>query len=243
MLKLSRGDYKSLKEIEGNMEKPNKKTINELSSLDIIYKKSKGSYMDNIDIENEKDGKLIKRIKKKFEIENDEVVKFMPQFIFAKNLRIILKDRNIKHIEFEQKYGLGEKMLSKYINGHQFPDFTIMCKIAYGLDMSVYQLLDMSKFTSLPIEKINKKIGLSEKSIKNLFMLQHNVKECNEITDDIPVSNQHRVKLDIFNSFIEDNMEFLKFLNCLEQYTKLKNNQENNQDINNKLLRIRKKID
>lgn len=248
MLKSSKGDYKELEKLEGNMENPNKKAIEELSSFDKIYEQSYGDYIDNLDIEKEEDGKLIERIADKFNIENYQIVKFMPQYIFAKNLRIIVKDRKINHAEFEEKYGLGAKMLSKYINGHQFPDFTIMCKIAYGLDMSVYQLLEMSKFTSLPVEEINKITGLSENSLRVLFMLQHNTTEFEELTDDIPISKTNKAKLDIFNSFIEDNVNFFKFLNHLEQYTKLKERarkEKNNckEDIKSQLLRTKRRYD
>lgn len=236
-----------MKKLEGNLENPNKKAIKELSWLDDMYEKGYGHWLDDLDIENEKDEKLIERIREKFKVEKDETIKFMPQYIFAKNLRIIVEDRKIKHTEFEEKYGLGAKMLSKYINGHQFPNLTVMCKIAYGLDMSVYQLLGMSKFTSLPAEEINNKIGLSEKAMKILFMLRHNIGECNELTDDVPVSNQHKIKLDIFNSFIEDNVNFLKFLNCLEQYTRLKEQLKNiekdeDEEIKYKLLRITRRV-
>lgn len=248
MLESSKGDYKEQKKLEGNFERPNKKAIEELSKLDEIYEKSYWNIKDNLDIEEEKDRILIERIADKFNIENYQIVKFMPQYIFAKNLRIIVKDRKINQAEFEKKYGLAPKMLSKYINGHQFPDFTIMCKIAYGLDMSVYQLLEMSEFTSLPVEEINNITGLSEKAMRVLFMLQHNTTECGELTNDISISKTNKAKLDIFNSFIEDNVNFFDFLNHLEQYTKLKEKVRKNknncrEDIKSQLLRLKRRYD
>lgn len=262
MLESSKGNYKELEKIQGNLERGKKDGIKELEKkgeLDKIYEKGLGNYKDDIDREEEIDSYLTQRVKEYFKIKDDNIVKFMPQFIFAKNLRIIIKDRNVNQSEFERKYGLGKKMLSKYINGHQFPDFTIMCKIAYGLDISIYQLLEMSKFTSLPVEEINKITGLSERAMRILFMLKHNTPECGELTNDIPISKVNEAKLDIFNSFIEDNVHFLKFLNCLEQYTKLKCQlkkvekdedeetkkeiRKKNKQIKYKLLRNRRRID
>ena len=262
MLESSKGDYKELEKIQGNFERGEKDGIKELEEegeLDKIYEVALGNYKGDIDREEDDDESLIQRVKDYFSIEDDNIVKFMPQFVFAKNLRRRIKDRNVNQAEFERKYGLGKKMLSKYINGHQFPDFTVMCKIAYGLDISIYQLLEMSKFTSLPVEEINKITGLSEKAMRILFMLQHNTTECGELTNDIPVSKTNKVKLDIFNSFIEDNVNFLSFLNRLEQYTKLKSQlkkvendedeeikrkiRKNNKEIHYKLLRIKRRID
>ena len=261
MLQSSKSNNKKSKNKEGNFE-PGKRMIEENidkePTMEEIFDIATNYYLDSIDIEREEDSKLKERLKKLLKIEDDNIVIFTPQFIFAKNLRIIIKDKRINQNEFEEKYKLGKKMLSKYINGHQFPDINTMCKIAYGLNMSVYQLLSMSQFTSMPVDEINKITGLSEKAMWVLFSLHHNNPECEELTNSIPVSNVHKMKIDIFNSLIEDNANFLNFLSRLEQYTKLKSKlqkiekeddeytkkekKKNNREIKDKLLRIKRRI-
>lgn len=229
MLKSSKSIFEELKELEGNFKRGNKKDIKELNertALDESYEEFFSKYIENKEIEEEADKKLIENIKKHFNVKDEKIIIFMPQFIFAKNLRIILEDRKINQKQFEEDNELGEKMLSKYKNGHQFPDLTVMCKIAYGLDMTIYQLLDMSKFTSLPVQEINQITGLSEGAMRILFKLQHNTNEDVELTNNTPISKVNKAKLDIFNSFIEDNVNFLDFLKCLEQYSRLKAKQE-----------------
>ena len=113
MLQSSKSNNKKSKNKEGNFE-PGKRMIEENidkePTMEEIFDIATNYYLDSIDIEREEDSKLKERLKKLLKIEDDNIVIFTPQFIFAKNLRIIIKDKRINQNEFEEKYKLGKKM-------------------------------------------------------------------------------------------------------------------------------------
>lgn len=230
-----------LKSVESN-----KKSLEELQEL---YEQALLTYNTENDIEDEKDTELIERIKEVYNIEdNDFKITCLPQFIFAKRFRNILNIRKLKGIEAQELVGIRKETISKYKNGYEYPSIDTILKIAKRLQISPYYLLGLSKYTTLESTTINELLGLSEDSMKILFMLQHNIGECEELTDDVPISNQNKLKLHIFNSFIEDNVNFLKFLCCIEQYTKLKetvrkDKNVDKENIKSQLLRTKRRYD
>ncbi len=227
-------------------DKSNKKSLEELPEL---YQQAEITYMTEKDIEEEKDAELIERIKEIYNIEDSDFkIMSMPQFIFAKNFRKILNDRKLTGIEAQELLGIRKETISKYKNGHEYPSIDTILKIAKSFQVSPYYFLGLSRYMTLEADEINRILGLSEKSMKILFMLQHNIGECEELTDDVPISTQNKVKLDILNSFIEDNVNFLKFLCRLERYAKLKEILRKDKDvdketINSQLLRTKRRYD
>ena len=112
MLQSSKSDNKKLKKEEGNFETGKRmieENIDKEPTMEEIFDIATNYYLDSIDIEREEDSKLKERLKKLLKIEDDNIVIFTPQFIFAKNLRIIIKDKRINQNEFEEKYKLGKK--------------------------------------------------------------------------------------------------------------------------------------
>lgn len=231
MLKSVKSDKKSLEELQG------------------LYEQALLTYNTENDIEDERDTNLIERIKEVYNIEDSDFkITCLPQFIFAKRFRNILDTRKLKGIEAQELLGIRKETISKYRNGYEYPSIDTILKIAQRLRVSPYYLLGLSRYMTLETDEINRILGLSEKSMKILFMLQHNIGECEELTDDVPISNQNKAKLDIFNSFIEDNVNFLKFLCCIERYANLKEiaRKDENVDkekIKSQLLRTKRRYD
>jgi transcriptional regulator with XRE-family HTH domain len=214
-----------LKSVESNNKK--------LEELDDLYKQAVLTNNTEKDIEDEADRELIDKIKEVYKIEDDDFkIVSMPQFIFAKRFRTILNDRQLNGVDAEEKLGIRAETISKFKNGRQYPSIDTILKIAKPLKISPYYLLGLTNYITLQVDEINRLIGLSEKSMKILFMLNHNVGECEELTDNVPVSNQNKGKLDILNSLIEDNTNFLEFLSCLEQYARLKEIEKQTQNSN-----------
>jgi transcriptional regulator with XRE-family HTH domain len=214
-----------LKSVESNNKK--------LEELDDLYKQAVLTNNTEKDIEDEADRELIDKIKEVYKIEDDDFkIVSMPQFIFAKRFRTILNDRQLSGVKAEEKLEIRAETISKFKNGRQYPSIDTILKIAKKLQISPYYLLGLTNYMTLQVDEINRLIGLSEKSMKILFMLNHNVGECEELTDNVPVSNQNKGKLDILNFLIEDNTNFLEFLSCLEQYARLKEIEKQTQNSN-----------
>ena len=231
MLKSNQGNKKSLEEFEN------------------LYEQAVLTHITKEDIENEKDENLIQRIKDVYEIDDDDFkIISLPQYIFAKRFRTLLEDKKLSGKEAEDLLGIKKETISKYKHGHEYPSINTILKIAKKLQVSPYYLLGLSRYMTLETDEINRILGLSEKSMKILFMLHHDIGECEELTDNVPISNQHKGKIDIFNSFIEDNINFIKFLCCIEQYSNLKKLARENKDnckenIKSQLLRFKGRYD
>lgn len=224
-------------------EESNRKKLEDVEEL---YNQAELTTMnwDELD-EAEADQKLIETIKEEYKIEDDDFkIISMPQFIFAKRFRTILKDWNLKGTEAETFLGIRKETISKYRNGREYPSTDTILKIAKKFQISPYYFWGLSNYSTIEAQEINRMLGLSEKSMKILFMLQHNVPECEELTDNVEISECNRVKLDIFNSFIEDNTNFFKLLNYFEYYAKQKEEIRKNknncrEDIKKQLLGLK----
>lgn len=231
------------------MLKSNESNKKNLEELENIYEQALLTYNESISsmgIEREQDEKLIEKIKEVYNIEDENYkIVSMPQFIFAKRFRTILKDRNLKGEEVVEKLGLSKSTISKYKNGDEFPSINTILEIAKRLKVSPYYLLGLSNYMTLETDEINRILGLSEKSMKILFMLNNNVAECKEITDKVFSSNENKGKIDVLNCFIENNVDFIEFLSCLEKYANIneKMKQTKNKKLKAQLLRFKRRID
>ena len=211
-------------------EESNRKKLEEREDL---YKKAELTTSWYEMEEEEEDRKLIDNIKSVYKIEDDDFkIISMPQFIFAKRFRNILKDWHLKGEEAESFLDMSKATISRYKNGDEYPGTDTILKLAKKFHVTPYYFWGLSNHTTIEAELINEMLGLSEKAMKNLFMLQHNVPECEELTDNVPISNQNRRKLNILNFLIEDNINFLKFLRYIEYYVELKEKMQRDMDIN-----------
>lgn len=231
------------------MLKSNESNKKSLEEIENIYEQALLTYNESISdmgSEKEDDEKLIENIKKVYNIEDEDFkILSMPQFIFAKRFRTILKDRNLKGKKAVEELDLKKETISRYRNGDEYPSIDTILKIAKRLKISPYYLLGLSNYMTLETDEINRILGLSEKSMKFLFMLNHNVEECEEITDKVPISNENKGKIDILNRFIENNIDFIEFLSCLEKYAKIneKMKQTKNKRLREQLLRFKRRVD
>lgn len=231
------------------MLKSNESNKKSLEELENIYEQALLTYKESISndgIEKEEDEKLIEKIKEVYNIEDENYkIVSMPQFIFAKRFRTILKDRKLKGKKAVEELDLKKETISRYRNGDEYPSIDTILKIAKRLKISPYYLLGLSNYMTLETDEINRILGLSEKSMKFLFMLNHNVEECEEITDKVPISNENKGKIDILNRFIENNIDFIEFLSCLEKYAKIneKMKQTKNKRLREQLLRFKRRVD
>ena len=218
MLKSGKSNNKNLKDI--NRQNKERREKENLEELDEEYNDI--NYYTQKDIEEEKDIDLIEKLRDVYKMENvdEEIIRTMKEFTFPKKFRELT--REITGKTCQELLGISAGTFSKFKKGDTFPSDSTIKKLAKKLSVSQEYLLGQTEYTIPKVEEINKMTGLSEKALKIFFMLNHNIGECKELTDNVPVSNQNIEKLNVLNSFIEDNVKFLKFLSCLEQYSKLK---------------------
>lgn len=215
-----------------------------MSELDDLLENSYLNYSTEQDIQDELDDKLEKKIRQLYNMEDVDksIIRSQPQFIFAKKLRTILKDRNIKGIDSQELFGITPGTLSKYINGSTFPKQKEIARIANALKISTSYFTSDTDITSFSAQEINKAIGLSENAICSLYKLYHNVEEFNEVDDNIPPCEEKKEFLEIFSLFLSNYSNFCEFLTYQRQYVKTKqeiNEFNNNKDkgLNDKLQR------
>ena len=207
-------------------------------------------YMEEIDQnynEYEEDKRIIRNLKKNYDLKNvdEDVIRNMKEFKFPKRFGELT--RYIDGKNCENMLEITPETFSRYKNGSLFPRDNMLKRLAKKLNVSVKYLLGETDITTSKAEEINRITGLSEKAQKVLFMLNHNIGECDELTDKVPISDINKNKLNVFNSLIEDHINFTNFLSRLEQYSKFKNklknvkkdDEENKKEINLQLLAIK----
>ena len=207
-----------------------KKSLEEVPEL---YRQAELTYNTEKDIISEKDEKLIAKIKEVYKLEDSDFkITSMVQFIFAKRFRTITDDLKINGNNVKEILGITKETFSRYRTGAVFPDMNSILNLAKELQTSPQYLLGLSRYTIIEAEEIKRLIGLSEKSTEILLNLKQDF------------DNQKVNKLEFLNLFIEDEANFLKTLNCLEQYSNLKEKamkNENNcrEDIKKQLLGLK----
>lgn len=184
----------------------------------------KSEFKSKIDIQNEKDEKLIETIKNNYNINDvsDSTITASQRYIFAKRLRIICNDLKIKGVDFENVFDIPQETMNRFLNGTRFPSDNMIIRIAKALYISPRYLLGLTDFSSFTAEEVNKAIGLNENAIRNLYMLHHDTEEMRELSDSIPPSDKYASLLSIFSDFIGDFSNFNSFLTYIKRYVDIK---------------------
>lgn len=144
------------------------------------------------------------------------------QYEFSKRLNIILAEWNYTNAEFATYTELSEPSISNYVTGKRIPRTNELEKIASKLCVSTDYLLGKTDCITFSAQEINKIIGLSEKAMKILAMLNHDLEEIQDLMDPMEVSTVNKNKLKIFSSFIADMPNFSMFLTQIENYVRVK---------------------
>lgn len=150
---------------------------------------------------------------------------------FSKRFSSLLKTLNLTNFQFATKCGISTGSVSNYRTGKRIPEGDELEKIAKTLNITSDYLLGYTDCISYSAKEVNKMLGLSEKAMKSLFMILHDVLEVEDITDNKEISEVNKSKLKVFSKFIEDFPNFYKFLIYLEQYKKIQKEIEKTDDI------------
>ena len=129
--------------------------------------------------------------------------------------------------EITEKTGISPASITQYKNGTNLPKGEILESLAKYFNVSSNYLLGKSDTPTYTFEDINKKTGLSQKSIETLYRLQHNCfEEDINITEDKMIDNHYSSQLEILNLLLEDSEKLIKLLNDIKAY------KENNKKLN-----------
>ena len=114
--------------------------------------------------------------------------------------------------EITEKTGISPASITQYKNGTNIPKGDILEKLANYFNVSSNYLLGKSDTPTYTFEDINKKTGLSQKSIETLYKLQHDCfDEHIDITEEKEISNHNSSYLNILNKETKDKREKLDF--------------------------------
>lgn len=144
------------------------------------------------------------------------------RYDFAIRLNELLTDKEKDQENFAKNVNISVGSLSNYRNGTREPTLTTLVKMANELDVSVDYLTGKSDCPDYKIEKINKKIGLSQKAIKTLYKLQHEYFEFHEdfevdIEENRKISKRYQGELEILSSIIADSMNLIDLLRSMKE--------------------------
>lgn len=165
------------------------------------------------------------------------------QYEFSRRFNTILVNGNYKNKEFATYAELSESSVSNYAKGYRIPDTNELERIARKVCVTTDYLLGRTDCLTFSAQEINNIIGLSEKAMKNLAMVNHNIEEIQDLMDPMEVSTVNKNKLYIFSSFIANMPDFSTFLTQIENYVWIKqkinetNNAEEKDILEDKVLR------
>lgn len=145
------------------------------------------------------------------------------RYDFAIRLNELLTDKEKDQENFAKTVNISVGSLSNYRNGTREPTLTTLVKMANELDVSVDYLTGKSECPDYKIQKINKKIGISQPSIEALYRIQHEYFELEEnfevnIEEKRKISKTYQEELQILSQIIEENICLLDLLHSIKKY-------------------------
>lgn len=147
------------------------------------------------------------------------------RYDFAIRLNDLLKDNEIDQDKFADDIGIAVGSVSNYRKGIREPSLTVLKKMADKLDVSTDYLLGKSKCPNYDFDDTNKKIGLSQQALEELYKFQHDITKFQkdekvDIKKDMPISDMHKDLLKRLSQMIENSGHLYFLFDAIEQYIK-----------------------
>lgn len=138
------------------------------------------------------------------------------RYNFAIRLNDLLKEKGIDQDKFANDIDISVGSLSNYRKGTREPSLTVLEKMANKLEVSSDYLVGKSECPNYDFDDINKKIGLSQQALEELYKFQHDISKFHEdekvdIKRDMTISDMHKDLLKRLSQMIE-NSGYLYFL-------------------------------
>ncbi len=156
---------------------------------------------------------------------------------FKNNFNKLLKEKGFTQTKFAEYSKISTGSISKFAKGESIPKKSILEIIAKSLDVDSDYLIGKNQCPNYSCEDINKKLGLSQKAIEELYKMQHdygifdeNVADI-DITEERKIRNTYSKKLQILSSIIEESAELFWVLDAIEKYDLEKEKLSKTEDI------------
>lgn len=163
------------------------------------------------------------------------------RYEFSMRLNELLAEKQIDQVVFAKKLNISNGSIFNYRNGKREPSLTTLVKMANELDVSVDYLAGKSNCPNYKLEKINEKIGLSQKAIENLYKLQHDYCLFQDVEIDIEekreISKQYKKHISILNLILEDDVNLFWMIDSIKKYI------EKSNKLYNEIKELKKKGD
>lgn len=145
------------------------------------------------------------------------------RYNFAIRLNDLLKEKEIDQDKFADDIGISSGCLSNYRKGIREPSLTVLEKIANKLEVSSDYLVGKSECPNYDFDDINKKIGLSQQALEELYKFQHDITKFHEdekvdIKKYMPISEEHRKLLQRLSEMIENSGHLYFLFESIENY-------------------------
>lgn len=176
--------------------------------------------------------------------------------IFGDRFNTLLKEKGFTQEKYSKYSGISTGAISQFARGNSLPKKSTLEVIAKSFGVSSDYLIGKSDVPTYSIDDINKKIGLSENAIKELYKLQHNIELIDnndnivdvDITKEIEISKVHSKKLELLSLIIENSGYLFFVLDIIEKYKEKMEELENTKekikimDLNEEIEEIENKI-
>lgn len=145
------------------------------------------------------------------------------RYNFAIRLNDLLKKKGIDQEKFAKDIEIGVGTLSNYRKGIREPSLTILEKMADKLDVSTDYLSGKSECPNYDFDDINKKIGLSQQALEELYKFQHDITKFHEdqkvdIKREMPISDMHKDLLKRLSQMVENSGQLYFLFDSIERY-------------------------
>lgn len=131
-------------------------------------------------------------------------------------------EKNMKQEELAEKLHIKRDLLSRYENNSRTIPPDILRNISKILNVSTDYLLGLSEYIKYPAEEIHKMLGLSENAMENLYSLQHECEEVEDLNDEKEISETFRRQLNALNLLLSDKRNLPSILNGVIYYIEKK---------------------
>lgn len=131
-------------------------------------------------------------------------------------------EKNMKQEELAKKLNIKRDLLSRYENNSRAIPPDVLRDISKILNVSADYLLGLSDYIKYPAEEIHKMLGLSENAMENLYSLQHECEEVEDLNDEMKISETFRRQLNTLNLMLSDKRNLPSILNGAMNYIEKK---------------------
>ena len=149
------------------------------------------------------------------------------QFIFTKRLCKQMMKQKKTNKDIVELAGVSKTAMTYYTKGDRIPSSKQLKLIADALMVPTDYLLGKTNATTLSGIEVEDMLGISEKMMRVLYELNHNVGEFGDLSDKMERSDAHKSKLDVFSLLAEDKSKFVELLTYFERYVDVKQKLEN----------------